>query len=185
MRPGFRIVSLCGSAGALEAFIEFLKVIPRDSGMTFVVLTHRRDVGPSYLVEILSRATPMRVEVIKDGCMLRPNRVYVTPAAKDVTTDGISFSLAEPHITRGLPNTFDIWLSSVGDTAGRPAATVILSGMASDGSASLAKLKGCGGSNYAQYDAATPEMPQAAIDTGMIDYIGSAAEIAVAILVYA
>lgn len=43
----FRIVILCGSAGALSAYRRILRVVPHDTGMAFVVLTHRRTGSPA------------------------------------------------------------------------------------------------------------------------------------------
>jgi two-component system CheB/CheR fusion protein len=182
MTPRFRIVSLCGSAGALAAYVEILQAVPIDSGFTFVVLTHRRIERHSWLVDILSRATPISVEEIVDGLSLKPNCVYVIPAGKDLTIDGTAFALAPPRTTYGLPDTFDVYLESVARTTSRRAVTVILSGVAQDGSAFLKQLRQSGGINYAQSGAQTSSMPDSAIATGMIDYIGSAKEIAVAIL---
>jgi chemotaxis response regulator CheB len=51
-----------------------------------------------------------------------------------------------------------------------------------DGSAALDKLKESGGFNYAQRDPKSASMPQSAIETGNVDYIGSPREIAAAIL---
>jgi two-component system CheB/CheR fusion protein len=182
MSARFRIVTLCGSLGALPAYIEFLREIPADSGMAFVVLTHRRKDTPCWLVDILSRITPMLVEEIVNGTTFEPNRVYVMPAGQDLTIDGLRFCLVPATIARGWPNAFDIYLRSVAVTTYQRALTVILSGMAKDGSASLEGLRDSGGINYAQFGGVSPSMPKSAIETGMVDYIGTAMEIAKAIL---
>jgi chemotaxis response regulator CheB len=55
VRPSnFRIVTLCESAGALNAYLQVLKTLPHDSGMEFVVLTHRPACSTSQPVEVLS-----------------------------------------------------------------------------------------------------------------------------------
>lgn len=182
MSAGFRIVSLCGSAGATAGYVELLRQVPANSGMAFVVLTHRRKDAPCWLVGILSHVTAMPVEEIVDGLILEPNRVYVLPSGQDLTIDGSAFCLAPAKTVRGWPDAFDIYLQSVARTTRRRAVTVILSGMAEDGSAFLEELRECGGINYAQASAPIPSMPASAIRTRMIDYVGSAGEIAVAIL---
>jgi chemotaxis response regulator CheB len=181
MAAHFRIVSLCGSAGALPSYIEFLRMIPRNCGMAFVVLTHRRVYGPCELVHILSHITHMKVEEIENGMILQPNCVYVIPAGKDLTTDGEAFSLVPASVRYGRFNTFDIFLRSVAQTTLKRAITVIFSGGAEDGSAALAELRVSGGMNYAQANAQFPSMPQSAILTGKIDFVGSPAEIVAAI----
>lgn len=177
MIPDFRIVTLCGSAGALSAYVEILRAVPAHSGMAFVVLTHRRIETPCWLVQILSHETGMHVEEIADGMVLHPDSVYIGPAGMDLTTDGDALWLAPASKLKGWPNTFDLFLNSVAqNTLGR-AVTVILSGQAKDGSAALELLKTNGGMNYAQSDASSDSMPRSAIATGNVDYVGSPGEI--------
>jgi two-component system, chemotaxis family, CheB/CheR fusion protein len=181
MASEFRIVSLCGSAGALSSYIQFLQLIPRNCGMAFVVLTHRRMGNPSLLVRILSGVTHMRVEEIENGTVLRPDCVYVIPAGQDLTTDGYAFRLAPASVRYGWLNTFDLFLLSVARKTFKRALTVIFSGDARDGSAALAELRVSGGTNYAEADAEFSSMPRSAILTGNVDFVGSPAEIAAAI----
>jgi two-component system, chemotaxis family, protein-glutamate methylesterase/glutaminase len=181
MTTDFRIVSLCGSAGALSAYMKIIHAVPTDSGMAFIVLTHRRMEYPCWLVQILSNQTRMHVEEIVDGTILQPNSVYVIPAGKDLTTDGEVFWLAPASKIKGWPNTFDLFLNSMAQNALGRAVTVILSGLAKDGSAALEMLKTSGGMNYAQANASSQSMPRSAIATGNIDFVGSPEEIVAAI----
>ena len=182
MATDFRIVSLCGSAGALPAYIEILKAMPVDSGMAFVILTHRRMGTPCWLVDILSRVTRMQVGEIAEGCVFEPNHVYVIPAGEDLTIDGEAFCLVPATTVYGWPDSFDIYLDSVARTTRARAVTVILSGMSEDGSAALEDLRKSGGLTYAQIDAPSRGMPESAVRTGMVDYEGSPEEIAAVIL---
>lgn len=174
--------SLWGSAGALDAFVEIVRAAPIDSGMGFVILTHRRVGSGSKLVEILSRVTAMSVQEIEDGTVLKQNCVYVAPAGMDVTTDGEAFQIVRSSKPYGWPNTFDVYLRSVAVNTRDRAITVILSGMAADGSASLGELKKSGGINYAQTDATTEGMLRNAIATGNVDCQGTLAQIIDSIL---
>jgi two-component system CheB/CheR fusion protein len=181
MAAVFPIVSLCGSAGALSSYIEFLRIMPPNSGMAFVILTHRRLGNPCWLVQILPRVTQMPVEEIEDGTVLHPDCVYVIPAGYDLTLDGEAFSLAPASVSHGWPNTFDLFLSSVARWTLKRSITVILSGESNDGSAALAELTATGGTNYAQADARFSGMSDSAIRTGKVDFVGSPAEIGAAI----
>jgi two-component system CheB/CheR fusion protein len=156
--------------------------MPIDTGMTFVVLTHRRENAPSWLVEILSKATTMHVEEIVDGSIFEANSVHIVPGGQDLTIDGHAFCLAPARKKYGLPDIFDTYLRSVAATTYGRAVTVILSGLARDGAAFLGALRHAGGINYAQKDAFELSMPRSAIQTGMVDYVGSPQEIAEAVL---
>lgn len=182
MPGGFRIVILCGSAGALDPYMEILRRMPLDSGMAFVVLSHRRRGGPAWLESILANVTAMSVESIANGTIFLANHVYICPPGMDLTMDGHAFRLVPASKTFGWPDTFDIFLRSVARTTHARALTVILSGMAGDGSAVMAELQRGGGINYAQSNAVEPSMPQSAIRTRCIDCVGSPQEIATAIL---
>ncbi|MCP4703883.1 MAG: hypothetical protein GY865_04675 [candidate division Zixibacteria bacterium] len=61
-RPGFPIVGVGASAGGLEAFEAFFKVIPENSGMAFVVVAHLDPSHVSILPELLQKSTKMKVE---------------------------------------------------------------------------------------------------------------------------
>jgi len=145
--------------------------------MVFVVLTHRRLGRSSWLLQILSRATRMHVEEIVDGTVFRPNCVYIVPAGTDLTLNGNAFKLMPTAKVKGWPDAFDIFLRSLAHCTRNRAVTVILSGMACDGSAALGELRKSGGINFAQTGAAYPSMPDSAFDTGNIDSVGSSLEL--------
>lgn len=173
----FRIVILCGSAGAVSAYCQILRVVPHDSGMAFVVLIHRRTTSIYQLIRMLSRVTAMPVQEIYDGAVLLPNRIHVMPPRKDLTSDGLTFRLAPMSTVFGWPNCFDIFLRSIAKNTKDRVVTIILSGMAGDGSAVLGELRLKGGLAFAQSDAEVGSMPASAVATGYVDYYCSAADI--------
>ena len=81
MSVGFRIVCLCGSAGALSAYIDILREMPIDTGMAFLVLTHRRGGRPCWLPEIIARSTRMSVQQGRRWNGLHPQS-YLRHAAR-------------------------------------------------------------------------------------------------------
>lgn len=173
-----RIVTLCGSRDALTAYFRILRTVPPDSGMAFLVLTHRRPGSPCHLVKILSSITKMHVQQIENGSTLLPNRVYVIPPGMDLTTDGTVFHLVPMSKTYGWPNVFDIFLTSLAKNRKNEAVTIILSGTGRDGSRGLGDLKANGGNiAFAQSDAFSRGMPASAVATGHIDYFCSAEDI--------
>src|SRR5674476_281383 len=63
---GFPIVRLGASAGGLEAFEQFFRNVPPDSGMAFVLVSHLDPDHVSILTEILQRTTTMSVVEARD-----------------------------------------------------------------------------------------------------------------------
>ena len=62
----FPVVCVGASAGGLEAFTQLLEAMPTNTGMAFVLVSHLSPSHASHLAEILSRATRMPVNEVKD-----------------------------------------------------------------------------------------------------------------------
>src|SRR2546430_14988937 len=73
----FPVVCIGASAGGLEAFTQLLSALPTDTGMAFVLVSHLSPSHASHLAEILSRATRMPVNEVKDEPKVRPDRKSV------------------------------------------------------------------------------------------------------------
>jgi len=80
----FPIVGIGASAGGLEAFDQFFRHCPVDSGMAFVLVSHLDPAHASMLTEILQRTTTMPVVEALDQITVKPNAVYVIPPNRDL-----------------------------------------------------------------------------------------------------
>jgi|GEM_PF-5976546 len=69
----FPIVGMGASAGGLEAFEQFFRSMPPDSGMDFVLVSHLDPNHSSILNEILQRTTSMPVIEVQDQMVVAPN----------------------------------------------------------------------------------------------------------------
>jgi chemotaxis response regulator CheB len=69
---GFPIVGLGASAGGLEAFEQFFRRVPSDSGIAFVLVQHLDPGHASVLTEILQRSTAMPVVEAQIRWLWRP-----------------------------------------------------------------------------------------------------------------
>jgi two-component system CheB/CheR fusion protein len=170
--PLFPIVGIGASAGGLEAFTHFLQNLPTDTGMGFVLVQHMAPRAHSMLPEILAKATPMPVTEVRDGMMVEPNHVYVTPPDIDMSLkDGI-LRLNPRQEPRVQHRPVDSFLRSLGEDRGNRAIGVILSGTASDGVLGMKALKAEGGITFAQDESAKYSgMPQSSIAAGAVDFV--------------
>src|SRR5512141_1851304 len=75
----FPVVAIGASAGGLDAYSEFFRALPPDTGMAFVLVQHLDPQHHSMLSGILSKITEMPVEEVKPDVKIKPNRVYVIP----------------------------------------------------------------------------------------------------------
>ncbi|MGX4642571.1 CheR family methyltransferase [Massilia sp. SYSU DXS3249] len=180
----FPVVGIGASAGGLRALLTLLENMPPSPGMALVVVLHLSPDVPSAVDKLLQRATDMPVVQVAGRTPILPNRVYVI-------SPGRSLSIEDGHLVvdalkrpLGIPITINIFLRTLAEAQGARAIGVILSGLGSDGSAGLANIKKHGGVTIAQQpgDAEESSMPQAAIDSGMVDFVLPAQRMAAKLL---
>jgi two-component system, chemotaxis family, CheB/CheR fusion protein len=144
------VVGICGSTGALEALKEFVESMPADSGLAVVVIFHRSPQAESHLRSILQERTELRVENAEPGGALKPNHIYVVPPALTVTLEGSSFKVRQPDSEESRRRPSDALLHSLAMSLGRRSIGIILSGMGSDGTIGLRRIREEGGLTIVQ-----------------------------------
>jgi len=169
----FPVVGIGCSAGGLEALDAFLKHLPTDSGMAFIIIQH---LDPSYistLPQLLQRTTIMPVVEALDGMPVEANCIYVIPPNKDIALHHGALHLYEPTERRGLRLPVDFFLRSLAEDRQEKAVGVILSGMGSDGMLGLGAIKEKSGLTVAQdpTTAKADSMPNSAIKRGIVDIV--------------
>jgi two-component system, chemotaxis family, CheB/CheR fusion protein len=174
----FRVVCLCGSAGAMQAYLEILRGLRPDLGMAIIIVAHRGVENPDLLPELLSRATQMPVLEAQQGMLLKPNTVFLAPPNKHTTTTGSTFEVYAKPKPYGWPKSITAFLTSMAATLGARTVVIILSGMGSDGSDALAAVKASGGRVCAQSNAPYSSMPTKAFETGHVDLMITPGQIA-------
>jgi two-component system CheB/CheR fusion protein len=182
----FPIVGLGASAGGLEALEQFLRHVPKDSGLGFVVVQHLDPTHKGILVELLQRGLAMPVVQIKDRMKVKPNHVYVIPPNKDLSILHGILHLLEPAAPRGMRLPIDYFFRSLADDRHEQSMGVILSGMGSDGTLGLRAIKERAGAVFVQSPASAKfdSMPRKAIDAGLADVVAPAEELPGKILDY-
>src|SRR3954468_7934340 len=172
-RLPFPIVGIGGSAGGLEAFIDFFKAMPPDSGMAFVVVQHLPPDRESMIAEILSKHTKMPVTQIVDGMQVKPNHAYVIRPGHTLTIHKGHLRLGAPVGKPGFRHPIDWFFRSLAEEQRERAICIIMSGMGSNGSAGAQAVKAVGGVCIAQdpESAKYASMPQSLIDVGLADFV--------------
>ncbi len=177
-KQSFPIVGVGASAGGLGAFTAFLKHLPPDSGMAFVLIQHLDPKQHSQLTDLLSKASRMPVLEVNADTAVKANHVYVI-------SPGVSLSMsngrlrAEPREPgRNLP--IDHFLRSLAHDKSSNAIGIVLSGTASDGTLGLKAIKAEDGVTFAQEPSSAQfdGMPRSAIAAGVADFVLPPAEIA-------
>jgi two-component system CheB/CheR fusion protein len=134
-------VGIGASAGGLEALELFLRNVPPDSGMAFIVVQHLDPTHKGILTELLQRITPMTVVQVSDRTKVKPDCVYVIPSNKDMSILHGVLHLFDPAAPRGLRLPIDFLFRSLALDLQERSIGVILSGMGTDGTLGVRAIK--------------------------------------------
>jgi len=165
------IVGIGASVGGLEALTDFLKHLPVDTGLAFILVQHLDPTHPSHLAELLSRLTELPVVEIRNRMPIIPNRICVIPPNRSLKVSNGLLKIAPRKAGEHL--TVDSFFQSLARDQGNRAVGIILSGNGNDGTIGLKAIKAAGGLTLAQDEksAKSPSMPQNAIRNGCVDLV--------------
>ncbi len=158
---------------SLEAFEQFFRNMPVDSGLAFVVIQHLDPTHKSILNEILGRYTSMKVTEVTESVSVQENQVYIIPPNKDLAILNGRLYTVEPTNRRGFRQPVDFFFRCLAQEFKERAIGIVFSGTGSEGGMGTRAIKGEGGMvmvqdpETAKYDG----MPKSAIATGLADFI--------------
>ncbi|RYD36837.1 MAG: PAS domain S-box protein [Verrucomicrobiaceae bacterium] len=167
------VVALGGSAGSIQVLKEFFTHTPAATGFAYVVIMHLAPANVSMMPELLQAWTAMKVLAAEDATDLKADTVYVIPPGKHLTVNGNRLRLTDLQQEHGKRTVVDLFFRSLADFYGPYATAVVLSGVDGDGAIGIKRIKERGGLTIAQEpdEAEFNGMPNAAIGTGMVDWI--------------
>jgi two-component system chemotaxis response regulator CheB len=172
-RPHFRVVVVAASAGGLNAITALLTALPSDFPLPLAIVQHIDPNHVSLIANILGRRTKLVVKEAERDDILTPGVVYVAPPGLHmviVAGGAITLTQTAPvHFVR--PSADELFQSAA--RAFGPVIGVVLSGSGTDGAAGATAVKALGGTVIAQDEATALffGMPQAAIESGAVDYV--------------
>jgi two-component system chemotaxis response regulator CheB len=184
-RAAFDVVAVAASAGGLSALSEVLAGLPADFPAAIVVVQHLDPRHRSLMADILSHRTALRVTQADEGARLMPGTVFIAPPNRHllVNPDG-TLSLSQSELVHFVRPSADLLFESVAASYKEHAIAVVLTGTGTDGAMGVRAIKKTGGTVIAQ-DEKTAEffgMPQAAIQTGRVDFVLPLEEISSALV---
>lgn len=177
------IIGIGASAGGLEALQQFFGYMPGNSGLSFVVVQHLSPDYKSLMADILGKQTDMNVVQAENEMKIEPNTVYLIPPKNNMTLKNGKLILTE-YVHGILNHPIDIFFTSLAEERKERSVAVVLSGTGTDGTKGIKAIKEHGGMVIVQNpsNAKFDGMPKSAINTGLVDWILSAKEIAAEIL---
>ncbi|MFW6292270.1 MAG: CheR family methyltransferase, partial [Spirochaetota bacterium] len=172
------VVGIGASAGGLGPLKTFFSGVPRDTGMSFVVITHLHPDSESALTELIGREAAIAVEIIDDDVKLEPDTAYVlTPGYEAMVFNG---RLQRERVSERShpPAPINRFFRSLAQDQREFAVGIVLSGSGTDGTIGVEEIKGNLGMTIAldPIIAEYPGMPRSAVDSGYIDHAVSVEE---------
>ena len=172
-------VAIGASAGGLEALQQFVRNMPDNSDMAFMLVQHLSPDFKSLMDELLSQHTKMRVMNATEGLQVQRNTIYLIPPRKNMMIAEGCLLLVDQMPHRGNNFPIDIFFRSLAEDQLHRSIAIVLSGTGSDGSRGIQSIKEVGGLVVVQApeDAKFNGMPYRAVKTGLADIVAPGAEI--------
>lgn len=178
--PG-RVVGVAASTGGPAALQELFSRLPRSLPVPVVVVQHIVAGFVGGLVASLQVASPLPIQVARDGEALAPGTVYVAADEQhlSVTPAGRARLDASPPVGGYRPSA-TVLFTSIAAAYGASAIAVVLTGMGTDGLAGLHDVRRAGGQILVQDERSSVVygMPGAAVEAGIADLTASVTGIA-------
>lgn len=177
----FDLVALAASAGGLSAISEVLAELPANFPAAIAIIQHLAPSHPSYMARILARRTPLQVKQAEEQDQIQSGWVYIAPPNHHLLINpDRSISLTQSELVHFVRPSADLLFESVAASYQERAIAVVLTGTGNDGVMGVQAIDKMGGIIIVQ-DEKTSEyfgMPNAAIKTGVVDFILPLEEIA-------
>jgi two-component system chemotaxis response regulator CheB len=168
----YDIIALGASAGGLDALSHILADLTVASP-PIVIVQHLSPTRESHLASILANRSHRTVKQAEHRELILPGYVYVGPPDEHLLVGPGTIQLVHSQLVHFSRPSIDLLFESVAGLYGSRSIAVILSGSNKDGAFGIEAVRQAGGVTIAQNpaDAEYPTMPQAAIETGCVDYI--------------
>lgn len=162
------------SAGGMKALRVILAELKSGLPAPIIIVQHRMESPDNYLITYLDQRCRLKVKEAEEKERIDAGTVYIAPANYHllVEKDG-TFSLTVDELVSYSRPSVDVLFETAAKAYRDRLIGVILTGANSDGSAGIKQVKTTGGLTIAQDpgSAFSPVMPQAAIDTGSVDFV--------------
>jgi len=177
----YAVVAVAASAGGITALGVLLGALPAGFPVPVLVVQHLDPRHETVIAHVLGRSTQLPVKLAEAGELARPGTVYVAPPNRHLLVGAAGLlSLSDSELVHFVRPSADLLFESVAGAYGARAIAVVLSGTGKDGSMGVTAVDSRGGTVIAE-DPASAEfngMPQAAVGTGVVDFVLPLDEIA-------
>jgi chemosensory pili system protein ChpB (putative protein-glutamate methylesterase) len=186
-RPAEHVWVLGASLGGPDAVKEFLDALPAGLPVGFIYAQHIDERFQKALIQTLGRHASITMVPYKEGCQINTGEVMLAPVEHEFSFDyeGRTVSKHSPWPGPYGPSVDQLMLN-VAQHFGPRARYILFSGMGNDGAEATVKICQKPSVIWAQNSetCANSSMPDSAVATGHISYIGSPRQLALQLVNY-
>lgn len=177
----YGIVAVASSAGGIQGLSKLLGALGPELSVPVLLVQHLDPRHRTVIADVLARRTDLPVKLAEAGERARAGTVHIAPPDRHllIGADGV-LTLTDSELVHFVRPSADLLFESVAGAYGERAVAVVLTGTGRDGAMGAEAVSSRGGTVIAQ-DPASAEfsgMPQAAVDTGAVDFVLPLEEIA-------
>jgi len=175
------LVVIAASAGGIKALGQLLAALPANFPAAIAVVQHLSRQHPSQLADILNQRTSLTVKQAEEGDLLQPGKVYIAPPNQHLLVNqNQTLALTQTQLVHFVRPSANLLFESAAASLRERAIALVLTGTGKDGAMGVEAIKKMGGTVIVQ-DRHTSEcfgMPEAAINTEVVDAVVPLPEIA-------
>ncbi len=170
----YRAIVIGSSAGGHDALVKIFLRLPKDFPLPIIIAQHIAPVGDADIFGIFNNYCALKVKEADEKEKIEQGHVYFAPPGYHLLIESdhtFSFSV-DGKVQYSRPS-IDVLFESAADAYGAELVGVILTGANHDGARGLEAVKEGGGLTMVEdpASAASPIMPQAAIDRVQVDHV--------------
>ena len=176
-----KIIIIGSSTGGPRALQQVIPFLPSNLRAPVLVVQHMPPGFTKSLADRLNSQSMLKVKEAADGDILEIGTVYIAPGDFHMTVKQQNINgelrevvtLTKTEKVQGVRPSIDVLLDSVAPIFGENTLGVILTGMGSDGTNGIRKLKSAGGKVIAEDESTCVVygMPRSVIDQKLADHI--------------
>lgn len=184
----FDIVAIGASTGGPPALQKIFSSFEKKFPFAIVVSQHMPPGFTSAFAERLDKSSVFDVREAQDGDIVKPGRILIAPGGKNMIFEicggRVVTRIVQPSYSDRFIPSVDVMFESCASIYHKRMIAVILTGMGSDGSRGLKRVKEQGGYiiSEAENTAVVYGMPREAVATGLVDRVVPLDDVATEIL---
>lgn len=165
-------IAIGSSAGGLPAVQKILGDLFDDYPASILLVQHVSPKAVSAMPIVLARSSRLPVVHAVEGSALSLGCVYVAPPGRHLAIKDERIHLSDAPPVKHVRPSADVLFASASKAFGMRLASLVLSGMDSDGADGSVVVRAHGGVSIAQQprSAPFPSMPESAIATGSVEH---------------